>query len=210
MPLSIAEGLPCQHTTWGGQFADPCGWRGWVVGWLMALKNRERSEWVLSLLDLRPGARVLEIGYGPGADVARVLRAADGITVAGLDRSAVMRQLASRRNAGAVQDGRADLRVGEAGSLPFGENEFDSAFSINCAQFWPDPLAAATEIRRVLKPGGYAVIALQPRNRGATRETIARTGEWLAATLTAAGFHEVYQRTHPMKPVPAVCALAAK
>ena len=43
------------------QFTHPTGWLGAVVGMLMAVKNRERSEWVLSQLgagrvDRRHGA----------------------------------------------------------------------------------------------------------------------------------------------------------
>ena len=50
---------------WRKQFAKPTGTMGWVAGHLMAMKNRERSEYVFSLLELKASDRVLEIGFGP-------------------------------------------------------------------------------------------------------------------------------------------------
>ena len=61
-----------EKSGWMSQFGHPRGWRGWVVGQLMAIKNRERSLWVLSLLELGLTDRVLEIGFGSGADIRRV------------------------------------------------------------------------------------------------------------------------------------------
>ena len=81
---------------WRSQFAKPTGALGWAVGHAMAFQNRQRSEWVFSLLDLRPEDRVLEIGFGSGTDLAR----ASGVAafVAGVDHSDVMLRQASQRN----------------------------------------------------------------------------------------------------------------
>jgi len=92
------------------QFEHPTGWLGSVVGMLMSIKNRERSEWVLSQLAVAPGDRVLEIGFGPGMDIART--AAGGASVVGIDHSEVMLRQAFRRNADAIRAGRVDLRRG--------------------------------------------------------------------------------------------------
>ena len=56
---------------WRNQLAKPTGFTGRIVGHLMAMKNRQRSDWVFLLLDLKSGDRVLEIGFGSGADIAR-------------------------------------------------------------------------------------------------------------------------------------------
>src|SRR5262245_16525243 len=154
---------------WRAQFSRRTGLGGWLVGHLMAVKNRGRSEWVLSGLDLGPRDRVLEVGFGPGVDVRRA--AARAAFVAGVDHSPEMVRQARRRNARAIAEGRVDLRVGEAGRLPFADGAFDKAFAINVAQFW-DPMGAAlAELRRVLAPGGLLVLAVQPRSKGATEET---------------------------------------
>jgi hypothetical protein len=47
-----------------GQFGHPRGMAGSVAGWVMARRpsNRQRNRWVVSLLDVQPTDRVLEIG----------------------------------------------------------------------------------------------------------------------------------------------------
>ena len=72
------------------QFVQPSGFLGSMVGWLLAVKNRERSEWVLSLLDVQPTDHVLEVGFGPGVDIRRVSAIAIKGLVAGVDHSDVM------------------------------------------------------------------------------------------------------------------------
>ena len=116
------------------QMAKPQGALGWVAGHLMAINSGERSEWVFSLLDLNPQDRVLEVGFGPGADVRRASLAA--ASVAGIDHSEVMVKQASRRNAKAIREGRVELKLGSANRLPFPEAHFDKIFAIYSAQFW--------------------------------------------------------------------------
>jgi len=190
------------------QFVCPTGWLGSVVGMLMAFKNRERSEWVLSQLGVKPGDRVLEIGFGPGVDVART--AASGASVAGIDPSEVMVRQASRRNAHAIRSGRVDLRRGAMPDLPFVDRSFDKAYSINSYQFWPSKTRALAELRRVLRPGGLVIIAVQPRNKGATDVTAKATGEQMMEALSEAGFGAVNVRLRPMSPVATACAVATK
>lgn len=50
------------------QFGHPRGPLGHLAGWIMGARasNRERSRWAVSLLDIEPTDRVLEIGFGPG------------------------------------------------------------------------------------------------------------------------------------------------
>lgn len=172
----------------------------------MAVKNRERSEWVLSRLNLDEDDRVLEIGFGSGADVRRAAFRAG--YVAGVDPSRMMLAQARRRNRTAVDAGRVDLRLGAMPELPFATDGFDKAFSINSFQFWPDKVAGSRELRRVMKPGGGVVIAVQPRNSGATEADARKTGDDIAGALTAAGFSGVQVVFRAMKPVSTACAIA--
>ncbi|MDN4594565.1 hypothetical protein [Polycladomyces subterraneus] len=56
------------------QFRKPGGFWGHVVGMLMAATTGSRNEWTLSLLDIRPEDRILEIGYGPGVGIFQASR----------------------------------------------------------------------------------------------------------------------------------------
>jgi ubiquinone/menaquinone biosynthesis C-methylase UbiE len=49
---------------------------GSVAGWEMAHRpsNRQRNSWVVSLLDVQPADRILEIGFGPGLAIVELSR----------------------------------------------------------------------------------------------------------------------------------------
>jgi hypothetical protein len=51
-----------------GQFVQPRGFAGRLVGWEMAMRrsNRKRNLWAVDLLEVRPTDCVLEIGFDPG------------------------------------------------------------------------------------------------------------------------------------------------
>ena len=181
---------------------------GWLAGQVMARKNGDRSMWVFSLLDLKPTHRVLEIGFGPGADIAR---ASDHAAfVAGVDHSELMLRQATKRNAAAIKDGRVELQLGSAAKLPYPDAHFDKVFAVNSAQFWKDQAKTMFEVARVLKPGGWALLAVQPRSKNATEETTKQAGIGLSKSLTAAGFEEVHMEMHETRPVPTVCVIGRK
>ncbi|SEM09698.1 Methyltransferase domain-containing protein [Stigmatella aurantiaca] len=193
---------------WMRHFGHPTGLLGALAGHLMALKNRKRSLSVLTLVDPRPGERILEVGFGPGLDIRRVSRAA--AFVAGVDPSPVMLRQAQRRNASAIRAGKVELAPGDVRSLPFADGAFDKAFSINSAQFWPEPFLAVQELRRVLRPQGQLVLAVQPRSVGADARTSRETAEELAALLAANAFEAVTSTLKPAGRVPIACAVATK
>ena len=190
------------------QFAKPTGTFGWLVGHLMAWKNRERSEYVFSLMELQPRDRVLEIGFGSGSDIRRASR--EVAFVAGVDHSDVMVRQASKKNAEMIGEGRVELHLGSAERLPYPDAHFDKVYAINVGQFWKDPVATLTEIARVVKPGGVTVVAIQPRQKGATEDSVHAVGRSMAGALQKAGFSEVRTDSRPMRPVSTVCALALR
>lgn len=194
--------------SWKNQLAKPTGAMGWVAGQLMAMKNGYWSTWVFSLLDLKPTDRVLEIGFGSGGDILRASQQAS--FVAGVDHSEVMFKLASRRNAQAIADGRVELHQADAARLPYPDGSFDRVYAINAAQFWKESARAMAEIARVLKPGGWVALAVQPRSKNATEETSRQVGVGLSKALSTAGFAEIHSEMQDMRPAPTVCVLGRR
>jgi ubiquinone/menaquinone biosynthesis C-methylase UbiE len=193
---------------WHKYYAKPEGALGWLAGQIMARRNKERSEFVLALLDFQPQDQVLEIGFGPGADVRRASDMAG--FVAGVDHSSLMVKQASQRNAAAIRAGKVKLELAPANQLPFGDAQFDKIFAINSAQFWKDSVGTIKEVGRVLKPGGVLALAIQPRNKGATDDHAYQAGRGLADAMKKAGFSEVRCESRQMAPVSTVCALGTK
>jgi ubiquinone/menaquinone biosynthesis C-methylase UbiE len=167
--------------------------------------NRRRNHWVVSLLQIEPDDRVLEIGFGPGIAVQALARLATEGVVCGLDHSEEMLRQATRRNAAAIQAGRVDLRLGSVEHLPsFGE-PFAKILAVNTMGFWNQPLRRLEELRRLLRPGGRIAIAHQPRDPGATDATTASRADGIATVLTRAGFTDV--RVHTLSLGPAVACV---
>ncbi len=192
------------------QFKRPTGVLGAIVGQLMARKNRVRGEWVVSLLELSPGERVLEVGFGPGVDAARALdRVGPAGSLVGVDASAVMVRQAAKRNSAAVEAGRCSLVEGDVdGRLPVADADCDAAFAINNAQFWASLDHGLSEMARALKPGGRLVVAIQPRNPGASA---ADSGRWADALSDAARRGPFVDVRIAMGPTdPPVAALVAR
>ncbi|MGW7023144.1 class I SAM-dependent methyltransferase [Streptomyces decoyicus] len=138
-------------------FARPSGTRGRLAGRFMRWTNKQDD--VLDTLDVQPGDRILEVGYGPG-ELVRLLVARTGATVIrGVDPSPEMRHAATRANRGAVRTGRVALHIGTADHTGLADQSMDRVVSVNNVGLWPDLEAGLRELHRVVRPGGTAVIA---------------------------------------------------
>jgi len=147
------------------QFGNPRGLIGHLVGIIMANENRLRNLWALSLLEIQPIDKVLEIGFGPGWAIQQASRIAVNGLIAGVDRSRTMLAQAKCRNRAGVKSGLVDLRFGTASSIPFEDEYFDKVYAVNSFHEWENPLSGLMEVRRVLKPGSLLVIVEHPHGK---------------------------------------------
>ena len=119
----------------------------------------------LAKLGVTAGDRVIEIGFGNGREIPRVVSLSADVTYFGLDISDTMVTEAAQFNADAVRQGRVTVARGTSAAIPTDTDAFNKALAINTIYFWPDPLADLREIRRVLRSGGRLVLgALAPRS----------------------------------------------
>jgi trans-aconitate methyltransferase len=186
------------------QFGRPTGFWGYMAGKIMAWtpSNQDRIRWTLSLLEVKPNDRLLEIGFGPGFAVELASKIASKGFVAGVDHSNIMLGQASRRNAAAIRNGNVELRLGS--------EPFDKIYTINSIHFWPDPLGCLVRLRELLKPGGCIAITIQPRSRMSSDETTERIGKEIAEKLEHVGFSSVQCEIKKMKPVAVACVRGVK
>ncbi|HYZ12369.1 MAG TPA: class I SAM-dependent methyltransferase [Actinomycetota bacterium] len=102
-------------------------------------------------------ARVLEVGCGPGR-LSILLARRYGLRVTGLDLDPEMIELA-RANAAAASDGDTpSFVVGNVSALSFPDESFDLVVSTLSMHHWTDVRAALSEIGRVLRPNGRALV----------------------------------------------------
>jgi SAM-dependent methyltransferase len=149
-------------------------------------------------LDLRPGDELLDVACGEGAFLAE--HASNVRHVAGLDLSEVKVGLAQRRLADRIAAGTAEVVKGDAGALPWEDGRFTAVSCIDAFPFFPDPERALAEMCRVLRPGGRAVIDMNPtvpegteshRMKGPGGEFWAWNDADVQRMLRAAGFDDV-------------------
>ena len=107
-------------------------------------------ESALRRVDVRPDARVLDVGCGGCVFLGLV--AERGAEAFGLDASEALVAAARRR----LPD--ADLRVGDMESLPYEDDSFDLVTGFNSFFFATDMVAALREAARVAKPGAPVVV----------------------------------------------------
>ena len=101
---------------------------------------------------------VLEIGSGPGELAVEVARRLPGGEIVGIDLAQAMIDRATERARAAGLDQRVRFELADAAALPLVDASFDVVVSTLSLHHWSDPAAVFTEIARVLRPGGVALI----------------------------------------------------
>ena len=110
--------------------------------------NEEMRDEALEWLDLDSGDRVLDVGCGTGFATEGLLGYTDDVW--GLDQSAHQLEKAFAKFG---KRGDVKFHRGDAERLPFADDSFDAYWSSGSIEYWPDPVAALREARRVTKPG---------------------------------------------------------
>lgn len=126
-----------------------------LLVWLV-MHGREKAfrERLVQLARVQPRERVLDVGCGTGSLAVAVRRQIPSATVFGLDASPEMIARARKK---ALRSGvEIDFRQSIAEAIPFPDAQFDVAFAtVMLHHLGPAARrACATDIRRVLKPGG--------------------------------------------------------
>lgn len=108
----------------------------------------------LDRLDIAPGTRLLDIGCGAGQ--LTIPAAKRGIDVTGVD---LAQNLVDTGNERAKSEGLGELiKQGDAEALQFEDDSFDIVLSLIGSMFAPRPELVASEMLRVTKPGGKAIM----------------------------------------------------
>ena len=100
------------------------------------------------LAGVRPGQRLLDVGCGPGALTAELVRRAGADAVSAVEPSASFAAAVRERLPG------VDVRPSAAEQLPFPDDAFDAALAQLVVHFMTDPVLGLREMSRVTRPGG--------------------------------------------------------
>ncbi len=133
-----------QQATWAsGDFA--------VIGVTLQIVGESLAE----AADIRSGERVIDIAAGNGNATLAAARRFAHVT-----STDYVPALLEKGRARAAAEGLAvDFRAADAEALPFHDASFDVALSTFGIMFAPDHVRAASEMMRVVRPGGRIGIA---------------------------------------------------
>jgi len=172
----------------------------------MGRYSSQLSAQLADLAGIEAGQRVIDVGCGPGALTAELVRRLGANAVAAVDPSEQFVEAARTRHPG------VDVQLASAEALAFGDDEFDAALAQLVVHFMADPVAGLAEMRRVTRPG--SVVSASVWDVGGGRAPISpywkaareldpnltgesdRAGSWeghLAELFEAAGISEVEQ-----------------
>jgi SAM-dependent methyltransferase len=154
------------------------------------------------------GQRVLDVGCGPGALTAELVRRLGPAAVAAVDPSESFVAAARERHPGVT------VQRGVAEQLPFGDQAFDAALAQLVVHFMAQPIVGLREMARVTRKHGVvaacvwdhaggqgplslfweAARELDPDVQGESQLAGTREGN-LAHLFRAAGLHEIQEGT---------------
>ncbi len=129
----------------------------WMAGdfGVIAKTISHGAEEFIDRLPIFPGARVLDVATGTGnlaIPLARKTAVVTGVDIA-------PNLLAQARERAAVEGLNIAFDEGDAEQLPYANGSFDAVVTMFGAMFAPRPEVVASELARVLKPGGLLAMA---------------------------------------------------
>lgn len=115
---------------------------------------RRRARLILKNLALVPGEKVLEVGCGRGFYLMAMEKICPQANIWGIDLNKKYLAIAKRITS------KVRIITSDATQLPFKDGTFDKVMASEILEHIEDDTKAVTEIYRVLKPGGVAMISV--------------------------------------------------
>lgn len=107
-----------------------------------------------------PGQRVLDVGCGPGALIAELVKRLGPAGVSAVDPSEPFVEAARERHPG------VDVRQAAAERLPFSDGDFDASLAQLVVNFMASPIEGLSEMARVTRPGGVVAACVWDHDAG--------------------------------------------
>jgi demethylmenaquinone methyltransferase/2-methoxy-6-polyprenyl-1,4-benzoquinol methylase len=162
-------------------------------------------------LELKPGARVLDLATGTADLAIKVLRRHPETKVVGVDPSGGMLEIGRQKVVAGGLAGKCELQVGDAQELPFPDHSFDGVCMAFGIRNVPDRPKALREMARVTRPDGRIAILELSEPRGGILGPLARfqirtVVPWVGSLLSGAREYRYLQQSIAAFPPPEVFA----
>ena len=135
------------------QFGNPTGFGGKLSTLIMNCLNKKLYKAVVENLNIQTTDTVLDIGFGNGYLVRRLL-SENPQKMCGIEISPDMLEIVAKKSRKKIEQGKIELLLADVQNLPFESALIDKIYTINTVYFWQDIHRGFAEIKRVLKPNG--------------------------------------------------------
>ena len=120
----------------------------------MNLLNQKQYKAVLQNLKLEPGNSILDIGFGNGYLLKKIIGQNVPVKIYGLEISNDMLYKVKTNNIQNIKKGILELCLANISKTSFENDLFDKAYTVNTIYFWNEMDKCFSEIKRILKPKG--------------------------------------------------------
>lgn len=178
------------------QLGRPSGWFAPLAALFLNRGNADQNRDCIDALGLEPGFEVLDVGFGGGVSIPRLLEECSEGRVVATDISSEMVTRARSKWAREIEAKRLEVVECGADRMSFADGRFERAMTVNTLYFWPDLAGGLAEVLRVLAPGGRFVASVVPAEMlesfgFPSAGFRAEAPEYYVAALEAAGYAEV-------------------
>ncbi|MCI5773628.1 MAG: class I SAM-dependent methyltransferase [Erysipelotrichaceae bacterium] len=132
--------------------------------WVLKGMNKGHAalaSWGLNFFDIQDGQRILDIGCGGGANIARLLHSYPSSLVDGIDHSLQSVLVSKQLNQEAIIMQRCHIYQADVQALPLEDSSYERVIAIETVYFWPDIIKCFKEVQRVLSKGGSMLIVCE-------------------------------------------------
>jgi ubiquinone/menaquinone biosynthesis C-methylase UbiE len=144
------------------QARKPTGLFGrFIMSTIFDKGNVDLNSFVYELMSVQPDDQILEIGYGTGKLINKMVQQINSGCIVGVDFSDTMISIAKKKNRKNVDKGKVKLLGGNFDEMKFENEYFTKVCSVNTLYFWPNPEHTARKITNILKPKGKLVLAFE-------------------------------------------------
>ena len=144
------------------QFAKPEGIAGKLSTLLMNIGNQSLYHSVWSQLPRNKSKHILDVGYGNGYLLKKLLRN-DYQHVTGLEISSDMQNLVAEKLRYDIDQQRCQLILSPLETVIFSEQQFDVIYSINTIYFWTSLEAGLSKLYQSVNDQGRVILAFYDR-----------------------------------------------
>lgn len=128
------------------------------------MQTEDRFRWLVNVMEVKPGDRILEIGCGVGLAVEQIAPLLKKGKITAIDRSKPMIEKAIKRNEESIKKGTAAFLNKDFVKLPEDSGPYDKIFLFNINLFWTKASIAkeAAILRSLLSKKGTLYILYGP------------------------------------------------